>query len=123
MTAPVSSVQLADLRRRETATMTDLADIISRTRVSDNAGGSLLVVSTQSDVPCRRSPNLAGNTETQFGGQLVSGLQWLFVFPYGTEITTDDEVVYLASNEHFAVMGVLGPRTLELCRRIICVEK
>lgn len=129
MTAPISTVQLADLRRREQNTMDRLVSIISRVRVSDNAGGSTFTEVTQVNVPCRRSPNLAGNTETPFGGQLQSGLQWLFSFPVGTVISRDDEIVDGAipdvedSGERFAVMGVLGPRSFELARRVIAVEK
>jgi hypothetical protein len=121
LAAPVSTPQLADLRRREEARMVDTADIVTRVRVSDNAGGSLYTVTTQSDVPCWRQAQLAGNVETAFGGQLQSGLQWLFVFPYGTVISNADEIVY--GDERFAVLGVLGPRTLELARRVVCVEK
>lgn len=121
MSAPLSAPQLADLRRRERATLVDSADIIGRTRTTDSAGGSTYVESVQSDVPCRRSPNLAGNVETPFGGQLQSGLQWLFVFPYDTTISNDDEIVY--GSERFAVLGVLGPRTYELARRVMAVEK
>lgn len=121
MVAPISTRQLADLRRREVARMVDTCSIISRVRVSDNAGGTTYTETTQSNVPCYRQPNLAGNTETPFGGQLQSGLQWKFVFPYGTTIGNDDEIVYGA--ERFAVMGTLGPRTLELCRRVIAVER
>lgn len=121
MSAPLSAGQLAELRRREESTMTDTADIVSYERVSDDAGGSLVTPATQSNVPCRRSPSLANSGEVPFGGQLASGLQWRFAFPYGTAVTSDDEIVY--GSERFAVMGVLGPRTPELCRRIIAVEK
>ena len=121
MLAPVSTVQLADLRRREEARMVNTADIITRERVSDEAGGHTYTEWILEDVPCWREANLAGNTETPFGGQLQSGLQWLFVFPYGTAITNDDEIVY--GDERFSVLGVLGPRTLELARRVIATEK
>lgn len=123
MPAPLSATQLAELRRREEARMVDTADIITRVRVSDGAGGYTYTETTTEDIPCWREANLAGNTETPFGGQLTSGLQWLFVFPYGTTVSTDDEIVYVPSGERFSVMGVLGPRTLELARRIIAVEK
>lgn len=121
MAPPLSTVQLADLRRREEARMVDTCAIVSRSRVSDDAGGSTYTETTVADVPCWREPNLAGNAETLFGGKMVSGLQWKFVFPYGTSITADDEILY--GGERFAVMGVLGPRTLELARRVIAVEK
>ena len=121
MQAPIPPAQLVELRLREASTMVDTADIISFTRTSDNAGGSTYTESVQSDVPCRREPNLAGNTETPFGGQLQSGLQWRFSFPHGTTIGTDDEIVY--GTERFAVMGVLGPRTYELTREVIATEK
>jgi hypothetical protein len=121
MVAPLSTVQLADLRRREEARMVDRCSIVRRTRVSDNAGGYTYTETTTSNVPCWREANLAGNVETPFGGQLQSGLQWMFAFPYDTTITTDDVIVYGA--ESFEVMGVLGPRTLELARRVIAVEK
>ena len=118
---PVSTPQLVHLRAEEEKRMVDRADIVTRVRVSDNAGGSIYTTTTQSNVPCWRQAQLAGNVETAFGGQLQSGLQWLFVFPYGTVITNADEIVY--GTERFAVLGVLGPRTLELARRVIAVEK
>lgn len=121
MPAPITASQLVDLRRRERTRMVDTCAIISRSRSSDGAGGSTLVESTQSNVPCYREPNLAGNTETPFGGQLQSGLQWKFVFPFDTAIGNDDEIVY--GSERFAVMGTLGPRTYETARRVIAVEK
>jgi hypothetical protein len=121
MVAPVSAVQLADLRRREEARMVDTCSIIHRERVSDNAGGSTYTETVVAGVPCWRQANLAGNVETPFGGQLQSGLQWMFAFPYDTTIGTDDKIVY--GEESFEVMGVLGPRTLELARRVIATEK
>lgn len=101
--------------------MVDTCDIITRVRVSDNAGGYTYTETTLEDVPCWREANLAGNVETPFGGQLQSGLQWMFAFPYDTPVTNDDEIVY--GTERFAVLGVLGPRTLELARRCIATEK
>jgi hypothetical protein len=118
---PLSSVQLARLREREEARMVDTCNIVSRTRVSDNAGGNTYTETTTEDVPCWRQPGMAGEAESLFGGQLLSGLQWLYVFPYGTAISADDEIIY--GTERFEVMGVLGPRTLELARRVIAVEK
>lgn len=121
MTAPITAAQLAHQRRMETARMVDTADIISTSRAADGAGGSTLTESTQSGVACYREPNLAGNTETPFGGQLQSGLQWKFAFPYDTVIGNDDEIIY--GSERFAVMGTLGPRTYETARRVIAIEK
>lgn len=121
MPAPLSTTQLAALRAEERATMVDVCDIISRTRDSDNAGGYTYTEVVLADVPCRRTPNLAGDVETPFGGQLKSGLQWVFAFPYGTNITTDDEIVM--GDERFSVMGVMGPRSYELTRRVLAMEK
>lgn len=117
----LSAAEIAQLRILDTSTMVDVANIISRVRVSDSAGGSTFTETTQANVPCRRSPNLAGNTEAIFGGQLESGLQWLFSFPFGTAITNDDEIVQ--GPERFAVMGVLGPRTFEASRQVVAVER
>lgn len=116
-----SATELASLRRLDEATMDRVVDIITRVRVSDDAGGSIYTETTQSNVSCRRSPNLAGNVETSFGGQLESGLQWLFSFPIGTVITRDDEIV--DGTQLFAVMGVLGPRTFEMTRQVVATEK
>lgn len=121
MTAPITTAQLTHQRSLETARMVDTCNIVSKSRVADGAGGSTLTETTQSGVACYREPNLAGNTETPFGGQLRSGLQWKFAFPYGTSISNDDEIVY--GSERFAVMGTLGPRTYETARRVIAVEK
>lgn len=121
MTAPLTTPQLTHLRTLERARMVDSADIVSRSRVSDNAGGSTVTTSTQSALPCYRQPNRAGNKEAQFGGQLQSGLQWLFAFPYDTAIGNDDEIVY--GSERFAVMGTLGPRTYETAKRVIAIKK
>lgn len=101
--------------------MTETADIISKTRVSDNAGGSTVTTSTQEDVPCRRMENLAGNVEVQLGGKLVSNLQWRFAFPYGTTISEDSEIVQ--SGQRFAVLGVMSPRSYETCVRVMAVKK
>lgn len=117
----VSPNQLAQLRAAEVNRMVDLCSIIHRDRVEDDSGGRSVVTTQVDNVPCWREENLAGNTEQPFGGRLVSGLQWLFVLPYGTVIENDDEILY--GSERFAVMGVLGPRSLELARRVIAVEK
>lgn len=101
--------------------MVDRANIVSRVRTSDGAGGSLYTETTQSNIPCWRQPSMAGEAEKTFGGQLQSGLQWLFVFPHDTTISNDDEIVY--GTERFAVMGVMGSRSLELARRVVAVEK
>lgn len=117
---PVSAPQLANMRMLDESTMVDRCSIAHKTRVSDGAGGSIITTVMQTNVPCRRSPNLAGNVETAMGGQLASGLQWLFAFPHDIEVGNDDEILY--GDERFAVMGTLGPRTLETARRIIAVE-
>lgn len=120
MTAPISAAQLAMERRTEVAAMVDTCTITSRTRTSDGAGGSTLTEATQT-VACRAEPRIANSAETEFGGQLLTGLQWDFVFPYDTTVDTDDEITY--QGQRFGVMTVLGPRTNETARRVICVER
>lgn len=117
----IADATLERLRLLDESTMVDRCDIHSKTRVKDNAGGWIVTTVVQNNVPCRRSPNLAGNVETPLGGQLASGLQWLFSFPHDTVIGADDELVM--GVERFAVMGVLGPRTYETARQVIAVEK
>lgn len=118
---PMPVAQLAYLRRVEESTMVRLVSIVHKTRVSDNAGGSTYTETTQANVPCRRTPNLAGNVETQFGGQLFSGLQWLFTFPHDTIVSNDDDIV--DGTERFSVLGVLGPKTFNTGLRVMAVEK
>lgn len=116
-----STAEIASLRLLDETTFDRLVSIISRTRVSDNAGGSTYTETTQTNVPCRRKASDAGEKESQFGGQLFSGLAWQFAFPVGTVITTDDEIVDGA--ERFAVMAVLGPISFETARIVLCIEK
>lgn len=113
--------QLAYHRRVNESTMVRLVGIVRKTRVSDNAGGNVYSETVVPNVPCRRRPQLAGNVETQQGGQLYSGLQWQFSFPHDTVLSNDDEIVDGA--ERFLVMGVLGPKTYESSRRAICIER
>lgn len=117
----ISAATLESLRRLDESTFEDRADIISKGRVSDGAGGSIVTPTTQANVPCRRVERQAGESEGQFGGQLVSGLQWIFAFPLGTVISKDDEIV--DDDERFAVLSVLGPRTYETARRVIALKK
>ncbi len=118
---PMPRAQLDYFRRLEESTMDRRVSIMRRVRTSDNAGGTQYTEGATHDVPCRRTPNLAGNVEQQFGGRLFSGLQWLFTFPVATEITNADEVI--DGEERFSVLGVLGPKSYETARRVMCTEK
>ncbi len=118
---PMPRAQLDYFRRLEESTMDRRVSIMRKVKASDNAGGTQFTSSRVDDVPCRRTPNLAGNVEQQFGGRLFSGLQWLFTFPVGTEITNADDVI--DGNERFSVLGVLGPKSHETAVRVMCTEK
>ena len=120
MIAPISAAQLTHERRIEAAAMTDTCTITTKTRTSSGAGGSIVTPVTQT-VACRAEPRLANAAETEFGGQMLTGLQWDFFLPYGTAITTDAEIVY--QDQTFAVMTVLGPRTDEVSVQVIAQGK
>lgn len=95
--------------------------IVSRTRVSDNTGGFDFAETVQENVLCKRAPNLAGNVENQMGGQLFSGLQWVFTFPLGTAVKNDDEII--DGDERFSVLGVTFPETFATAHRVFAIEK
>ena len=116
-----NATQLARLRAVDEKNMDQVADIVSKVRVKDSSGGNRVTESVQSNVKCRVTPQMAGNVETQFGGQLVSGLQWLFSFPVGTVVDKDDEIRH--AGKTYAVVGVLGPRSFELSRQAVAMKK
>ena len=118
---PMPKAQLDYFRRIEESTMDRRVTIRRKVRTASNTGGTRFTEELIHDVPCRRVENLAGNVESQFGGRIVSGLQWRFTFPHDTEITNSDEII--DGLEEFSVMGVLGPKSFETGRAVIAVEK
>ena len=129
MSELVPAIDLAAMQFLDRKSFDRRVIIVSRVRVSDNAGGSTFTETVQVNVPCRRKASDAGEVERMFGGQLVSGLAWRFAFPVDTVITTDDEIIdgavpeVAGSGELFAVMAVLGPMSYETARLVFASKK
>lgn len=96
------------------------------TAVSDGAGGwttpytDVLVAA-----PCRISP-AGGGDEALFAGRVVGQTDWIVTLAATTDIRLSDRLVVTVTDQSstrtFEVVGVAGPRSYEVARRVACRE-
>lgn len=125
----ISAAELAGLRDVITTVLPDTATVRRPgTPTSDGAGGyttPMADVAGLVAVPCAVAPLGRGDEQT-FGSQVVAVASWIVTLVGATAVRTNDQIVVTvtdqASTRTFEVVGVAGPRSLELSRRVACRE-
>jgi head-tail adaptor len=116
----LSAADLAAMRATLTESLPDTAQVQRATRAPDGMGGFTETLTTVATVPCRLAPS--GNTpvEQVVAERVTDRALWTLTLPAQTDVAATDRVVVGART--FEVVGVLSPRSDELCTRLVAVE-
>ena len=117
----LSAAELDDMAATLEESLPDSCDVVRAEKESDGAGGQRTVSVTLTTVACRVSPasTAVRNAEGVEVATIMSQAPWLITVPRGTDVVESDYVVR-ADGEDFEVSAVLGPRSYELGRRLLC---
>lgn len=123
MAAPlISPGMLTQLRTLGLSTMTDTAQILRNTPVSDGRGGTTDAWSVSSTVACRLTPN-NGWREGAANDRYITESNWKILLPSGTDVTATDRIkVTTKANRTFEIKGIDGPKSVEAVLRAYCNE-
>ena len=111
--------ELASIRAEAERLLPDTCEIQRATRTTGGDGETVETWSTIATAACRVSPG-RGPIEQEIGARLTSVNFWIVALPVPTDVRADDRV--LVGSRTFEVVGVMGPRTNEISRRVACVE-
>lgn len=105
--------------------LTDTAQLQEPNWVADNMGGRkrdpLTPWTTVATVPCNVAPDRDGPQQEQVVADRVTPVMfWIIKLPASTNVAEQQRIAI--GSHTFEVMAVLGPRTLELLRRVRCVK-
>ena len=119
----LSAVELDDMAATLEESLPDSCDIVRAVVESDGAGGDTVASVTLTTVACRVSPasTAVRDAEGIEAEAIRSQAPWLITVPRGTEVRESDVIVTEAGDD-FEVAAVLGPRSYEISRRILCRE-
>ena len=125
----LGSGELAQLRADVAYTLPDRCTVQRPgTPVSDGAGGwttPYADVAGLVGIACAVAPFGRG-AEQVFGGRVVEASDWVITLPAATDVRQADRVVATVTDQAdtrtFEVVGIAGPRSLELSRRVACRE-
>lgn len=109
----------------QTYLLTDTAQVQEPTWVDDGMGGRrrdpVTPWTTVATAPCNVAPDKDGPQQEQVVADRVTPvLFWIIKLPAGTDVAEQQRIVVGA--HVFEVATVLGPRTVELLRRVRCVK-
>ena len=116
----LSAADLAAARATLVESLPEIAQVQQATRVPDGAGGFTETWTTVATVPCRLAPSGNEPTERVVAERVTDRKLWTLTLPAQTALTAKDRVVVGART--FEVVGVLSPRSYELCTRLVAVE-
>ena len=115
----LTAAELASMRSvAGSDALPDSCSIVTRTLVSDGAGGHTETTSSAT-VACRLSPDGGGQEDT-LGGRVTPVNRWVITVPYDATVAQSAKVTFGART--FEVVSVDTDRTWDLCKRIRCVE-
>lgn len=128
----LNSAEIGWMQAQIVESLPDAAVIERQTRVSDAMGGASvswvsvdqgipLLLAGGDAVPCRVSPAGFAPDERLIAERLQGDLAWTLTLPAGTDVTEKDRI--MVGTRTFEVIGVLAPRSWEVSRRVVCVEK
>jgi head-tail adaptor len=116
----LSAADLAAMRATLTESLPDTAQVQRATRASDGMGGFTETWTTVATVPCRLAPSDITPVEQVVAERVTDRVLWTITLPAQTDVTAADRIVVGA--RVFEVVGVLSPRSHELCTRLVAVE-
>lgn len=125
MSGGLTTQEIADMQAaiRE-LTLSDTADEATLTgsgQVSDGMGGTIDGDGvTTGPYAVRIAPMGNSAAEKAVADRLAGRIGWTLTFEAGTPVENDQTITVGA--RRFEVIGVLGPRSVELERRVVCVE-
>lgn len=127
MVQAITDRELARMQAEQLRFLPDKATVRRPVTTLNVAGGQTPTWTTPYvDYPCQASPRVLRQlTEKVEGGRPESGIRWVVVFPWGTILTNDDEVVV---TEHgtgtvrtFEVNGVQSAESYETAVSAECL--
>jgi hypothetical protein len=90
---------------------------------SDDAGGASDTNASDASVACAVVPHDALPSEDVAGDRLTGEMRWDVLMPAGTDVAIGDQVVVTTQGDRtLEVIGVAGPRTIEVLRKVRCTE-
>jgi hypothetical protein len=118
VTFPVPSGELSQLRAASLVTLGDTCTLERITQANDSGGGYSDTVVTAT-VACSVAPGPDMSALEQLAGGVVApSVPFVVRLPHDTVIDANDRILH--SGRTLEVIAVLGPRTNELVRRVLC---
>ena len=116
----LSTSDLAAMRTTLEVSLPESVGIGRRSQASDGAGGYTDTWSTVASVAGRVSPGGLTPQERAIAERLVGVQTWTITLPALTDVRAADRLI--VGSRTLEVVGVLAPRSYELCTRCVCVE-
>lgn len=107
------------MQATQALTMTGTATIQRAMTSRNDYGGVAESWATAATVVCRIAPARA--EDRPLSGKTIEGAAWTVTLPAGTDVRVDDRVV--VGSRTFEVVTLLGGRTIETARVVLCVER
>lgn len=113
--------ELARLRADvEALTLPETVQVFRKTLTRDNEGGWTETWPVVATCPGALSPSGLTPQEREIAARIGAPLTWNVRVPVSSDIRPTDRVAVLG--HLLNVVAVLGPRTLEITRKLICTE-
>lgn len=116
----LSAADLAGMRAAVTDSLPDTAQVQRATRTPDGMGGFTETWTTVATVACRIAPTGNAPAEQVVAERVTDRVLWTLTLPAATDVTAADRIT--VGSRTFEVVGVLSPRSYELCTRLVAVE-
>jgi len=114
----VSSGTLARLRKNAEATFDKTATIATPTMTKGGTGGRKAGAPTTTTASCLLAPIGRTPEERSIAARLVSESLWTISFAALTAIDAATSITI--DNVTYEVVGILGPESYEVTRRVVC---
>lgn len=117
----ITAAELGALRATAEQILTDTCRIDRTTSVDDDAGGGINTTAPVATVACAVSARDLQPSEIAAGAGLVGEMGWQVDMPAETDVRAGDRVVVTSQGDRaLEVVGVAGPLTREILRRVQC---
>lgn len=118
----IDAEELAALQAEvEELTLTDTCDVLRKgPKVRNPEGGFTDSWQAVHTYPCSLTPSGLTPSEREIAARLGAPVTWNVRVPVSSDVRPTDRLAVLGHTLN--VVAVLGPRTLEITRKILCVE-